>query len=377
MKGEVSIQVMTTLARFARKILKRRHWDLHRAAARNKPWVARVLLAAGDNPNEPHTAGDTALHIDAGDTALHIAANNGYAGVGELLLEAGAEVSAIDADGWQAIHRAVTSVEFTKLLVRYGADVTVKLTNGSAAIHVACGPMGYSSIDYVRYLLINGEKLDVRDSGGATPLHHAAGYGHAEMCRFLLSRGANVDSWDDDGRAPIDWADHNDVIEVLLAHGAEVFARTKGKVSRLRGPQRIGDEARTPLHRAAADNDVSSAKMLVSSGGRDARDSERGYSPLHTAAEAGSIEVAEVLLSVGADPESRADDGSTPLHIAAQHGRFEIAKSLMAHGANPALLDASGKTPADLGEGDLANLLRPDLGSIFRSVTRGVRFRRR
>lgn len=79
-------------------------------------------------------------------------------------------------------------------------------------------------------LVLEGSKRDscnvnVRDNGGATPLHFAAWYGHKDLACFLLKHGADINAKDDCGRTPLHRAcesKHLDVAEVLIEEGADI-----------------------------------------------------------------------------------------------------------------------------------------------------------
>ena len=60
-----------------------------------------------------------------------------------------------------------------------------------------------------------GQKIDVRDDAGWTPLHCAATLGRVEEATFLVSRGSDVGIRDHHGRTPLDLAQAHDPQEPL------------------------------------------------------------------------------------------------------------------------------------------------------------------
>ena len=123
------------------------HWiyvgdtALHLAAAGYRVEIARLLLAAGADPNA------AANHRRS--TPLHYAAD-GYLGnpawdperqVATLrcLLEAGADIKAQDKNGATALHRAVRTrcAAAVRFLLENGAEPTVKNKPGSTPFHLA------------------------------------------------------------------------------------------------------------------------------------------------------------------------------------------------------------------------------------------------
>ena len=49
------------------------------------------------------------------------------------------------------------------------------------------------NIEEVEKNLREGANIDTKDSGGWTPLHIAAFYGHKEVAEILISKGANIE----------------------------------------------------------------------------------------------------------------------------------------------------------------------------------------
>merc|ERR1719367_2542352 len=90
----------------------------------------------------------------------------------------------------------------------------------------------------------------------------------------------------------------------------------------------------TPLHRAAEDDDVDVAKLLLAnSADVDSTDND-GDTALHEAARKNSVAVAEVLIENYANVDSTEKHGATALHLAAYHNHVDVAKLLLAKSAN-------------------------------------------
>ena len=115
-------------------------------------------------------------------------------------------------------------------------------------IHYAAG---HCDLEKVTPLLKdNPELISRRDAFGYTPLHDAALEGHKDMVELLLAKGADVNAKDKDGNTPLHEAAYtNDrgFVELLLAEGAEVNAKNSSGSTPLRwalfgprqGPLRI------------------------------------------------------------------------------------------------------------------------------------------
>ena len=67
-------------------------------------------------------------------------------------------------------------------------------------------------------------EVDAKNDGGWTPLHYAAGGGHAAAAEALLRAGADVGAKDRGGNTPLDAAqafEHEQMAELLRSHGAQ------------------------------------------------------------------------------------------------------------------------------------------------------------
>ncbi|PVH76897.1 ankyrin, partial [Cadophora sp. DSE1049] len=73
-----------------------------------------------------------------GRTALHYASAQGHAEVIGILLEAGADIDAVDEDGWTALHVAADCghIDVLMLLVNDGADLNAAV--GSSTSKCGC-----------------------------------------------------------------------------------------------------------------------------------------------------------------------------------------------------------------------------------------------
>ena len=123
------------------------HWiyagdtALHLAAAGYRVEIARLLLAAGTDPNS------TMNHRQSGP--LHYAADGYIIGPAwdpkrqvktiQCLLDAGAHINAQDKNGAAPLHRAVRTrcADAVKCLLESGSDATLKNKSGSTPFHLA------------------------------------------------------------------------------------------------------------------------------------------------------------------------------------------------------------------------------------------------
>jgi ankyrin repeat protein len=86
------------------------------------------------------------------------------------------------------------------------------ITTIAAVVLVGCGAPARNiwqaaadgKINAVKYHLAAGVDVNAKlDPLGTTPLHHAAGWGHKDIVELLIAEGADVNAKDDDGGTPL------------------------------------------------------------------------------------------------------------------------------------------------------------------------------
>jgi ankyrin repeat protein len=303
---------------------------LFQAIRGGDPAEIKALLKAG----VPVNARDA-----RGNTPLTAAALNDDADVLELLLDAGAELNATNGAGANALMRAATFKEKTRLLLARGADVKARSRLGNTALLLAAREPGNSGA--VKLLLDGGADPNATNVLGATALMAAAAAGDADSVLLLIDAGADVNAkpemdafgfaWGG-GRTPLMWAAFRGdqvLARLLLKRGAKVDEFTAGG---------------SALTQAAWGGRAEMARLLLEAGAQvNQRDLVANYTPLHWAAcsERSSPALVEVLLAHGADPNAEGGQPvdnflgatETPLSLARKRGETPIVQALLKAGA--------------------------------------------
>jgi ankyrin repeat protein len=193
---------------------------------------------------------------------------------------------------------------------------------------------------------------------GWTPLHLAVAAGHAPVVELLVAAGADLAARTEDGRTPLHVAlEHApDLVPLLRGLGAPVDAASAaflGDADQLTRSLDAGAPLTDPatgvdlLSWAAAGNSVGTVEVLLTRGA----DPDGGA--LHAAAAAGAAPVVERLLRAGADVDGRdGTTGRTPLHtaVAASSGGevTEVVTHLLAAGADVNATTYDGASALDI-----------------------------
>lgn len=145
------------------------------------------------------------------------------------------------------------SIEYIKILLEAGADVTIKNECGVMPIHTLCRG---DNIEGIKIFLNAGVSINETDDSGNTPLHNACySADHPDCIRFLLENGANINIKNHDSlrnNTPLHIAcfvDNLEGIKILLEFGVDV------NVKNINGS--------TPLHILCYKNNIEGIKTLL------------------------------------------------------------------------------------------------------------------
>ena len=235
---------------------------------------ARLLIAAGANPNDK--AAD-------GASALVLAIFSGQPAVARVVLDAGADPDAADA-GYAPLHVAALrgDLDSVKALLAKGANPNVTITKGSTVRR-------FGSQWALPTPMIGG-----------TPLLVAATYLEVEVVRVLLAAGANPNLGLADGTTPL-----------LSAAGISVERETRPS-DLIRW--HIADSDQPVIPREERDV-LAAVKLLLKAGSDVNHANTAGDTSLHAAAGAGMTTLIQLLADSGARLEVKNKAEQTPLAL--------------------------------------------------------------
>lgn len=221
-----------------------------------------------------------------------------------------------------------------------------------------------------RLLAKSPDGLTWRSTSDNTALHLACWFGYGDVVEFLLARGADLEARNLAGETPLAVACSRgrvETVDLLLSRGADKTV--------------LDRQQRSLLHLACGAGCAATARRLLLAGLEvDARD-DLGFTPLFHALQVVSphfatisrswaeqqlagvsppaidypreqerrLEVLTVLLEAGADLEHVGACDQRPLHRAAEVADLcpELALLLLSKGADPGCRDSNGDRPAD------------------------------
>lgn len=332
---------------------------LNRAIHEGRDEEVVSLLASGSDPD---------AHDENGHTPLTMAAQMRRVSIVDHLLRAGGNVSIRHTDSYTALHYAVRGMcdEAVVALLNAGADMDAVDSAGNSPLSLTIAN-GYRPIFQI--LMEAGAAVNtISGYNDRTPLHIAVeNYeGDAEdgcdILRALLGASANTTVLDKHGDTPLSLAmaaqpDHVEIVDTLLKGGASANL--------------VDGNGTPPLHFAISTGCENPAtSLLLADADVNTLDAE-GNCPLAIAVLSSESSIPELLLAAGADPNIRHRNGSTPLHYAVggtmtmrdggatrtdEGGLFEEIVSLLLNaGADAAAVNGDGQAPADLLYGDEKN----------------------
>lgn len=216
-------------------------------------------------------------------------------------------------------------------------------------------------INQIKESLLNISNVNMTDDEGWTPLHYAAEHGHNDIITLLIEHGADVNLANPSGYSPyyiIMMCEHYnaDIINSLYKAGASlgselhvaILLNNEKEINKLISQMKyinsVDELGNTPLHIAVAINRNDLIIPLVTAGARVNKGDVFSTTPLHECSANGSLESLKILLSLGADPNMKDYNGRNSLIFAAGNGRTDVVKYLLNFGIEIDSQDNFGNT---------------------------------
>jgi serine/threonine-protein phosphatase 6 regulatory ankyrin repeat subunit A len=179
------------------------------------------------------------LHEYENRTPLHWAAYYDRTVIAKLLIDAGADVDALDKNRWTPLHQAATSgVEnVVKLLIDAGAKLDIKNNNSDTAL--LCAVID-NNPGVVKLLIDAGADVTLDGENGWSPLHWAVLEGHTHIVKLLIDKNIGINKIDINNRTPLYVAiirgkraknagKYVNIAKILIQAGAEIDLKTHFK----------------------------------------------------------------------------------------------------------------------------------------------------
>lgn len=249
-----------------------------------------------------------------GSTPLHHAAAFGTPAMMKALIADGAPVNAKNGRGSTPLHWAIQDEVKVRLLLEAGADVNARQADGRTIVYQAASVGNGNAV--LRLLLEKGGDANTPTANGNSPLMNAAGRGDVEAMRLLLAKKADAHHRSGTGGTALMAAANSrnpEAVRLLIELGADPNVVTKKNESALANAATAGDEA--------------SVALLLEKGAKVNLPDDRGYTPLMYAAasETMNANVVKLLLGKGADVNATGE-GETVRTLAAKRGDTEVAR---------------------------------------------------
>lgn len=315
--------------------------------------IVKALLARGADPNAATSVGATPAFVAPNSVP-------GF-GFGVGILRGGVPADRGRREpipgGMTPLLYAVRHdrVEVAKLLIQAGADVNAKEANGIWPLLMA---ISNDNMAVAHLMLARGSAVNGQDWYGRSPLWEAVNVRNLYVHNATFKNGID--------RAPV-----LELIHALLAAGADVNARTKETppfrhhlLETTGSLEWVDFTGQTPFLTAALAGDVTVMKLLLEHGANPRIDTFEGTSPLMAAAGVNWVlaqtwtEGPEQLLAavklcfdLGMSVNQANSMGITALHGAANRGSDAIIRFLVEKGADLTAQDKQNRTPLDWAKG--------------------------
>jgi len=141
--------------------------------------------------------------------------------------------------------------------------------------------------------------------------------GQVEMLKLLLARGLDATQ----AVSTAAWVDREDILDLLIAHGADI--------------NHGFEHARPVLNELVRWGQFTQARLCLKKGASPNLPDDRGWTAVHQVVSRGNLKMLQELLAAGGDPDAVDHDGRTPRGLAKRAGRADLLTAIDAAKPRP------------------------------------------
>nr|XP_027220828.1 serine/threonine-protein phosphatase 6 regulatory ankyrin repeat subunit B-like [Penaeus vannamei] len=257
--------------------------------------------------------------------ALHIATIGGHARVVQELVRGGADINGRTTEGVCALHYAAAGghTEIIGILTEAECDVNAETSDGDTALHLA---VYHSNLSTVKCLMKGGVDFARGNKRGHTPLDIATAARKADIASYLVEVSV---------KRALESEDTGILVE-LLRKGADLDPLIVKQST----------EGMRAVHYAAWHGSLEMLWLLKEKNAVLTATSVEGHTALHWAARGGQLDAVKWLLSHGGlDAACRSKDGATALDVALRLRKTDVVDFLKSFTRDVGPANLGGKAP--------------------------------
>lgn len=168
---------------------------------------------------------------ECGYSALYLMCNNDTFELAKYLVTKGADVNIKMDDGTTCLHKNVQNRYISQYLIEHGADINARDNKGKTPLHHI-----YLNLNTIKFLVENGADVHAVDLEGYTHLHRICAYDWKdcydqqflviEISKYYISQGVSINVKDNLGITPLCLAvkyGSFQLVQWLVENGAEIY----------------------------------------------------------------------------------------------------------------------------------------------------------